>query len=93
MSFYEMYFYEMSFYEMSFYEMTFYEMTFYEMSQRHMRFYKNKLTFLVCSLVHLMVLVYVVRGENVGWKSYLEENPTEFHDLPLTWEPGSKEIN
>jgi len=24
--------------------------------------------------------------ENVGWKKYFVENPTEFHDLPLTWE-------
>ena len=21
----------------------------------------------------------------VGWKSYLAENPTEFHDLPIQW--------
>lgn len=25
-------------------------------------------------------------GENIGWKTFFEENPTEFHDLPLTWE-------
>ena len=24
--------------------------------------------------------------ENVGWKSYLTENPSEFHDIPLVWE-------
>ena len=28
----------------------------------------------------------VVRAENVGWKSYFKDNPTEFNDLPLTWE-------
>ena len=27
-----------------------------------------------------------VAAENVGWKSYLKDNPTEFHDLPLMWE-------
>ena len=25
-------------------------------------------------------------SENVGWKSYLAEDPTEFHDIPLEWE-------
>jgi carotenoid cleavage dioxygenase-like enzyme len=24
-------------------------------------------------------------GENVGWKKYFVENPTEFHDIPLSW--------
>ena len=23
---------------------------------------------------------------NVGWSSFLADEPTEFHDLPLTWE-------
>jgi len=28
---------------------------------------------------------------NVGWKSFFEENPTEFHDLSLTWDdPNAK---
>ena len=25
-------------------------------------------------------------AETVGWRSYFTENPTEFHDIPLTWE-------
>jgi len=25
-------------------------------------------------------------GDNVGWKKYFVENPTEFHDIPLSWE-------
>ena len=29
-------------------------------------------------------------ADNVGWKSYLTENPTEFHDIPLTWESGNQ---
>jgi len=29
--------------------------------------------------------------DNVGWKSYLKENPTEFHDIPLVWE-GNKSV-
>ena len=37
-----------------------------------------------------IVLVVSVSAENVGWKSYLDENPTEFHDLPLTWENGDQ---
>ena len=30
-----------------------------------------------------------VAADNVGWKKYFEENPTEFHDLPLEWEMGN----
>ena len=36
----------------------------------------------------LCTLVTWVTSDNVGWKSYLAENPVEFHDLPLTWENG-----
>ena len=25
-------------------------------------------------------------SDNVGWKSFLKEDPTEFHDIPLVWE-------
>ena len=25
-------------------------------------------------------------SDNVGWQSYLKEDPTEFHDIPLVWE-------
>ena len=40
----------------------------------------------------LSTLLLVTTGtcSNVGWKSYMRENPTEFHDLPLTWETKSK---
>ena len=39
----------------------------------------------------LLVLVFIglVRADNIGWKSYLVENPTEFHDIPLIWETGN----
>ena len=39
-------------------------------------------------LLALSTLLMVAAGTcaNVGWKSFLRENPTEFHDLPLTWE-------
>jgi len=30
-------------------------------------------------------LPVVAFGENVGWKDYFTENPTEFHDIPLVW--------
>ena len=42
----------------------------------------------------LTILIHVfgnVLLENVGWKSYLTENPTEFHDIPLVWE-GDKSV-
>ena len=29
-------------------------------------------------------------AENVGWHSYLRENPTEFHDILLNWESGDQ---
>ena len=29
-------------------------------------------------------------AENVGWRSYLKENPTEFHDFLLNWESGDQ---
>ena len=32
-----------------------------------------------------LFLVTLGSCSNVGWKSFLRENPTEFHDLPLTW--------
>ena len=39
----------------------------------------------------LLALVFIglVRADNIGWKSYLVENPTEFHDIPLIWETGN----
>ena len=33
--------------------------------------------------------ISIVTSDNVGWKSYLVENPTEFHDIPLIWESGN----
>ena len=30
------------------------------------------------------------KAENVGWHSYLKENPTEFHDILLNWESGDQ---
>ena len=30
-----------------------------------------------------------MESDNVGWKSFLKEDPTEFHDIPLVWEEGS----
>ena len=35
-----------------------------------------------------LLLVTLGTSSNVGWKSYMRENPTEFHDLPLSWETG-----
>ena len=29
-----------------------------------------------------------VTAENVGWTDFLDDNPTEFHDLLLSWEKG-----
>ena len=37
-------------------------------------------------LVCLVLFVQAAVPQNVGWKGYLTENPTEFHDLPLSWE-------
>ena len=34
--------------------------------------------------------ISIVTSDNVGWKSYLVENPTEFHDIPLSWESGNQ---
>ena len=42
-------------------------------------------------LVNVLIAITfgMVRGDNVGWLKYFEENPTEFHDLPLVWEGGN----
>ena len=37
-------------------------------------------------LIFFQIFIQHVFGENAGWKSYLKDNPTEFHDLPLIWE-------
>ena len=39
-------------------------------------------------LITIIVSLTVVKADNVGWKSYFEENPTEFHDILLEWEGG-----
>ena len=30
----------------------------------------------------------IISCDNVGWKRVFDDNPTEFHNLPLTWEFG-----
>ena len=37
-------------------------------------------------LVCMVLFAQTAVPQNVGWKGYLTENPTEFHDLPLSWE-------
>ena len=45
---------------------------------------------LECALKLLFAIIFgAVCGDNVGWLKYFEENPTEFHDLTLTWEGGN----
>ena len=39
-----------------------------------------------------LLLVTVGTCSNVGWKSYMRENPTEFHDLPLSWQPEESQV-
>ena len=39
--------------------------------------------------VIFLMIVQCAQPDNVGWKSYLKENPTEFHDIPLIWEEKS----
>ena len=43
-------------------------------------------------LLGVATYVALAQSENVGWKSYFEENPTEFHDIPLIWEDMGKNI-
>ena len=37
----------------------------------------------------IATFVAIANADNIGWKSYLEENPVEFHDIPLVWESGN----
>lgn len=39
-------------------------------------------------LISFFVCLTIIKADNVGWKSYFEENPTEFHDILLEWEGG-----
>ena len=41
-------------------------------------------------LLTIATFVAIATAENVGWKSYFVENPTEFHDIPLIWESGNE---
>ena len=50
-----------------------------------------RLTLGTIFLAYFQIPNHQVVAENVGWRSYLTENPTEFHDIPLSWElRGSK---
>ena len=40
--------------------------------------------------ITIATFVAIANADNVGWKSYFVENPTEFHDIPLTWESGNQ---
>ena len=40
----------------------------------------------------LVLLLSTASASNVGWKSYLQENPTEFHDLLLKWEEKTDSV-
>ena len=37
-----------------------------------------------------VVLISSASSTNLGWQSYLQENPTEFHNLPLHFENGNE---
>jgi carotenoid cleavage dioxygenase-like enzyme len=47
-----------------------------------------EVTRICCCLA--LTLSAPAKGESLGWQKYFAENPTEFHDLPLEWEPGSR---
>ena len=34
------------------------------------------------------MLIAITCCDNVGWTKYFEENPVEFHNVPLRWEMG-----
>ena len=40
--------------------------------------------------ITIATFVAIANADNVGWKSYFVENPTEFHDIPLSWESGNQ---
>ena len=42
------------------------------------------------NILPILTFVAITTAENVGWKSYFVENPTEFHDIPLIWELGNE---
>merc|ERR1712042_178325 len=45
----------------------------------------------VLFLWFFLLLTSLVHCDNVGWKKYFEEETSEFHDIPLTWE-GETEV-
>lgn len=38
----------------------------------------------------LLATASLAAASNVGWQSFLQENPTEFHDLPLAWQDDTE---
>jgi hypothetical protein len=40
--------------------------------------------------ITIATFVAIANADNIGWKSYFVENPTEFHDIPLSWESGNQ---
>ena len=34
--------------------------------------------------------LWLVQSDNVGWRSFLQEDPTEFQDIPLHWEEATQ---
>ena len=44
---------------------------------------------MIFTIILLFLFSYKFQCENIGWQKYFEENPTEFHDLPLTWEDAT----
>jgi len=39
-------------------------------------------------IILLSTLVGIIHCDNVGWSRILDENPDEFHNVPLLWEMG-----
>ena len=39
-------------------------------------------------LIIFPCLFGIINCDNVGWKRVFDDNPTEFHNIPLTWEFG-----
>jgi len=41
---------------------------------------------MISQVLLLLISFHYCYLDNVGWKSFLKEDPTEFHDIPLVWE-------
>lgn len=52
----------------------------------------NEINGVVFTIITFLTNIFdlIVLCENAGWKEYLSDNPTEFHDIPLKWQNGSK---